>query len=84
MANSFFDWIREGVCKSVLGGVEDAVCTLGMPADTESKEKVLGFLKGDTEEPAVRRITNTTATGGRSKALGRNPLSESQTMKEAS
>ncbi|MDR0520856.1 MAG: hypothetical protein LBH00_03265 [Planctomycetaceae bacterium] len=82
MNYNFFDWVREGVCKSVLGGVEDAVNTLGMPPDTDSKDKLLGFLKSDTvNEPPVRRITGTAS--GRTKALGRNPLGDSQTVKEA-
>lgn len=72
---NFFNWIRDGVKRSVLLGVSDAVQTIGMPQDEESsKDKILSFLQND-EAVAVagskRRITGGTATTGQRK-LGRS------------
>ena len=81
MSFNFFDWVRDGVKNSVLGGVEDAVKVMGMPPEESSKDKVLGFLRSDADsESSVRRITNgdTPAT---TKKLGR---SLNDTMKKAS
>jgi hypothetical protein len=69
---NFFDWVREGVQKSVLLGVTDAVNTMGMPPDDTSKDKILGFLRSDTaSEPPVRRIASGTLPAGQKK-LGRS------------
>jgi hypothetical protein len=73
MSFNFFDWVRDGVKNSVLGGVNDAVNVLGMPPDETAKEKVLGFLKTDSDSQ-VRRISSGTAPAG-TKKLGRG-LSE--------
>jgi hypothetical protein len=80
---NFFNWIREGVKTSILGGVGDAVETLGMPPTTDTADKILGFLKSDTEsEPVTRRITGGASASG-SRKLGRS-LSDLHAVKEAS
>jgi hypothetical protein len=72
MSFNFFDWVRNGVKDSVLLGVSDAVNTMGMPPEESSKEKILGFLKNNTEnEPAVRRISGGPSSSG-VKKLGRS------------
>lgn len=69
---NFFDWLRSGVKDSVLLGVSDAVHTMGMPPEESSKDKILGFLKSDTEnEVPARRITGG-ATSSSTKKLGRS------------
>ena len=73
MSFNLFDWLRSGVRDSVLLGVTDAVQTMGMPHDESSKDKILGFLKTDSDSQ-VRRITNGAAPAG-TKKLGRG-LSE--------
>ena len=79
MSFNFFDWVRDGVKNSVLHGVNDAVNVLGMPHEETAKDKILGFLKTDSEAP-VRRITSGGTSAG-TKKLGRG-LSE--ITKEAS
>jgi hypothetical protein len=72
MSFNFFDWVRDGVKNSVLLGVSDAANTMGMPPDDSTKDKILGFLKNDTnDEPPIRRISNGTAPAG-TKKLGRS------------
>ena len=73
MSFNFFDWVRDGVKNSVLLGVTDAVQTMGMPPEESSKDKILGFLKTDSDSH-VRRISNGAAPAG-TKKLGRG-LSE--------
>jgi len=81
MSFNFFDWVREGVQKSILLGVSDAVNTMGMPPDDSSKDKILGFLKNNADSEPVRRITGGPAPAG-TKKLGRS-LSD-LAVKEAS
>lgn len=72
MSFNFFDWVRDGVKNSVLHGVNDAVNALGMPPEDSSKDKILGYLKNNTDaETSVRRISNGT-TSTSSKKLGRS------------
>jgi len=72
---NFFDWIRDGVRRSVLMGVSEAVETMGMPPDEESsKDKILAFLQSDEPQkiataPASRRLTG---GGGSPRKLGRS------------
>ena len=48
---NFFEWIREGVKRSVLLGVSDAVETMGTPHDPEtSRDKIMSVLRDETEE----------------------------------
>lgn len=63
---NFFEWIRDGVKRSVLLGVTDAVHQLGMPSDEEkSRETILAFLQDDSGLGGARkRLTGTTASGG--------------------
>ena len=69
---NFFDWMRNGVKESVLLGVSDAVTTMGMPPEESSKDKILGFLKNNSEnEVPVRRIAGGNAPTG-TKKLGRS------------
>ena len=73
---NFFDWIRDGVKRSVLMGVTDAVETMGMPTDEESsKDKILSFLQSDEQQtlaatPARRRLGGGAAVPSRK--LGRS------------
>ncbi len=82
---NFFDWIRDGVKRSVLLGVSDAVQTMGTPADEESsKEKNLSFLQDeDQSDPARRRVTANSASnsGSGQRKLGRS-LSDIQPARE--
>ena len=67
---NFFEWIREGVKRSVLLGVSDAVETMGAPHDPESaSEKIMSFLRDESGETKTtrRRVASTTT-----KKLGRS------------
>ncbi|MDR3111465.1 MAG: hypothetical protein LBU65_17475 [Planctomycetaceae bacterium] len=59
---NFFDWIRDGVKRSILEGTSDAMRTLGMPLDKqESSERIMSFLQDDnttTNEKQVKFIGN--------------------------
>lgn len=82
---NFFDWIRDGVKRSVLLGVSDAVQTMGMPQDEESsKDKILGFLQNDeaTATASRRRISGGSASGSGKPKLGRS-ISDIHTTKES-
>lgn len=63
---NFFDWLRDGVRRSVLLGVTDAVEQMGMPADeAASREKILGFLQENqavTESTPRKRISSSSST----------------------
>jgi hypothetical protein len=84
---NFFEWVRDGVKRSVLLGVSDAVNTMGMPHDEESsKDKILSFLQDSSRNTATqRRIT----TGGTANAaasprkLGRS-INDIHAAKDAS
>ncbi len=81
---NFFDWIRDGVKRSVLLGVSDAVQTMGAPQDEESsKEKILSFLQDeDQATPARRRGAAASGSGSGQRKLGRS-LNDIQPAKEA-
>ncbi len=80
---NFFDWIRDGVKRSVLLGVSDAVQTMGMPQEEESsKDKILSFLQDETDTAAPRRRVTGSGSGGQRK-LGRS-LNDIQAAREAS
>jgi hypothetical protein len=71
---NFFDWIRDGVKRSVLMGVSEAVETMGMPPDEESsKDKILSFLQSEEPQkmsaPASRRLTGGSSS---TRKLGRS------------
>ncbi|MGN1200263.1 MAG: hypothetical protein ACI4SW_06440 [Thermoguttaceae bacterium] len=70
---NFFEWIREGVKRSVLLGVSDAVETMGTPHDPEtSRDKIMSFLRDETEEAEGKtraRVAGKTTT---QRKLGRS------------
>jgi len=74
---NFFNWIRDGVKRSVLMGVTDAVETMGMPPEEEaSKDRILSFLQSDEPKkiaaaPASRRLTGGSSASS-PKKLGRS------------
>ncbi len=70
---NFFEWIREGVKRSVLMGVSDAVETMGAPHDPEqARDKIMAFLKEDSETTTTsRRRVSSSSTAGQRK-LGRS------------
>ena len=68
---NFFEWIREGVKRSVLLGVSDAVETMGTPHDPEtSRDKIMTFLQDETETTKAKpkRVTSSKTT----RKLGRS------------
>ena len=70
---NFFEWIREGVKRSVLLGVSDAVETMGTPHDPEqARDKIMSFLKDESETsaPARKRVAASASSG--QKKLGRS------------
>ncbi len=76
---NFFEWIREAVRRAVLLGVSDAVEDLGTPPKVEeSREKLLGVLRGGDDAPRRRG-----SGGTKRKKLGRS-LSETATQANAS
>ena len=60
---NFFDWIRQGVKRSVLEGVADAVNHMGTPVEQDQiREHLLNYatpdsrvIEADTKRPALRR-----------------------------
>lgn len=70
---NFFEWIREGVKRSVLLGVSDAVETMGAPQDPEtSRDKIMSFLRDETDaetKTAKRRVASSSSS---TKKLGRS------------
>ena len=63
---NFFEWIREGVKRSVLLGVSDAVETMGAPHDPEtSRDKIMNFLRDETaaaDSKPKRRVSSATSS----------------------
>jgi len=72
MSFNFFDWIRENVKNSVLFGLNDAANAMGTPTEESGKDKILSFLRNNTDgETPVRRITGGASSSG-VKKLGRS------------
>ena len=76
---NFFDWIRDGVKRSVLLGVSEAAEQMGMPPEEEAaRTKILSFLQQEEipaglESTPRRRIANSGgAATGSSRKLGRS------------
>ena len=74
---NFFDWIRDGVKRSVLMGVSDAVEQMGMPPEEDaSKDKILSFLQSDEPKkvapPASARRRLAGGGGVSPRKLGRS------------
>lgn len=73
---NLFNWIREGVRRSVMLGVADAIETVGSPQSSEELQKSLQGFRSRIDAPMERNIVagnlpqGTTATGTR-KRLGR-------------
>jgi hypothetical protein len=70
---NFFEWIRESVKISILGGVSDAVKIIGEPLDSKiTTEKIMGFIKNNPDEENTKRRLSSTQTIAGSKKLGRS------------
>ena len=63
---NFFEWIREGVRKSVLLGVSDAIEQIGAPNDADQVHPNLTAMLQETSKPKKSR-----ASSGR-KRLGKS------------
>ncbi|MDR2754813.1 MAG: hypothetical protein LBC20_03820 [Planctomycetaceae bacterium] len=82
---NFFEWVREGVKRSVLLGVSDAVSTMGMPHEEESsKDKILSFLQDSSPTTPIqqRRISSGSPTAASQRKLGRS-ISDIHAAKDA-
>ncbi|MBQ6107018.1 MAG: hypothetical protein Q4A17_11580 [Thermoguttaceae bacterium] len=65
---NFFDWIRQGVKRSVLEGVADAVDQLGTPAEQDQiREQLLAYSSPEARTPLIEGHQQ----GGMRKRLGR-------------
>ena len=71
MQFNLFSWIREGVRRSVLMGVTDAVDAIGEPVGSEGMKDRLSKLIEFTPQPAGSTATINSA-GGKRKRLGRS------------
>ena len=70
---NFFEWIREGVKRSVLMGVSDAVEQMGAPHEPEAaRDKIMAFLQSEapSETSTSKRRVSSSASGQRK--LGRS------------
>lgn len=70
---NFFEWIREGVKRSVLMGVSDAVEQMGAPHEPEAaRDKIMAFLQSEApaETSTTKRRVSSSASGQRK--LGRS------------
>ncbi len=68
MQFNLFDWIREGVKRSVILGVHDAVEAIGSPADDDARTRLAALLppvEGAAAAPAL-------AASAKRKRLGRS------------
>ncbi|MCR5165069.1 MAG: hypothetical protein K6C40_13710 [Thermoguttaceae bacterium] len=65
---NFFDWIRQGVKRSVLEGVADAVDHLGTPVEQDQiREQLLAYTSPEARTPMIESHPQ----GGMRKRLGR-------------
>lgn len=54
MQFNLFDWIREGVKRSVIQGVSDAMEAIGSPAGDDGAARLAPLLAtGDSSQPAI-------------------------------
>jgi hypothetical protein len=68
MQFNVFDWIREGVKRSVILGVHDAVEAIGSPTDDDARQRLAALLPpahAAADGPAL-------AAGTKRKRLGRS------------
>ena len=72
---NFFDWIRDGVKRSVLLGVSDAAETMGAPPEEAStKDEMLSFFQTETKTARKRVAASKSGSGsggGSGRKLGR-------------
>jgi len=70
---NFFDWIRDGVRRSVLLGVSDATQQLGMPPDEDkARDTILAFLQDDSDVSNRGQLTGPTTGGRGGRKLGKS------------
>ena len=65
MSFNLFDWIREGVKRSVIQGVTEALDSIGSPAGDDGPSRLAHLL------PAIEG-TSTSSASGKNKRLGRS------------
>jgi len=66
---NFFDWIRQGVKRSVLEGVAEAVEHIGSPVEQDQmREQLLAYSSAEGRAPMLESAPQ---TGGMRKRLGR-------------
>jgi hypothetical protein len=68
MQFNLFDWIREGVKRSVILGVHDAVEAIGSPADDDARTRLAALLPPVEGAAAGSAL----AASGKRKRLGRS------------
>ncbi|MDX1943952.1 MAG: hypothetical protein SFU86_00990 [Pirellulaceae bacterium] len=71
MQFNLFDWIREGVKRSVILGVSDAVEAIGSPEGDNARERLAGLLS-PVEAAGATTALGGTATATKRKRLGRS------------
>jgi hypothetical protein len=67
MSFNLFDWIREGVKRSVIQGVTEALDSIGSPAGDDGPARLGRLLVPAVEGPPTPPIS-----GGKSRRLGRS------------
>lgn len=72
MQFNLFQWIREGVKRSVILGVSDAVEQLGAPPDSEHLQNSLQEFLQHAEETGAATATLAAPTATKRKRLGRS------------
>ena len=72
MQFNLFQWIREGVKRSVMLGVTDAIEHLGAPPDSEHLQNSLNEFLQHTEESNTAVATLAPPTTAKRKRLGRS------------
>jgi hypothetical protein len=68
MQFNVFDWIREGVKRSVILGVSDAMETIGSPDGEDVRARLAHLVPATAETEAGAAV----AGGGKRKRLGRS------------
>ena len=66
MQFNLFDWIREGVKRSVLQGVSEALASIGSPEGDDGATRLANLLPATTSGPP------TLASAGKRQRLGRS------------
>jgi hypothetical protein len=68
---NLFHWIREGVRRSVMLGVADAIESVGSPATGEDLHKSLQHFRSRIDAPTDKPVSGGNASAGVRKRLGR-------------